>query len=119
MYLIEITADCREPLADMRSLRLEEAEVRIEDVMGHIVMKFYETVQIIEIRLHTSARSSCYAIYVRMQCDEPSSLARRRGEEFMESVLEGRLGTTLTEFFEDVEVKRVTITRLPAPISKS
>ena len=49
MYLIEITADCREPLADMRSLRLEEAEVRIEDVMGHIVMKFYETVQIIEI----------------------------------------------------------------------
>ena len=119
MDLIEITADCREPLVDMRSLRLEEAEVRFEDVMGHIVMKFYETVQIIEIRLHTSARSSCYSMYVRMQCDEPSSLARQRGGEFMESVLEGRLATTLTEFFEDVEVKRVTISRLPAPISKS
>ena len=101
-YIFHLRAQCIGPL----SIVLPTESI-VEDMISHILLEQFECVLINEVRAHCASPLDCsvqvFATCMDIHDEWPFH------QEFVEAILEERIGCVLTEFFDTIHIDYISL----------
>jgi len=101
--VFHLRAQCIGPLSIV-----QPTEFVVEDMISHILLEQFELVLIDEVSVHFSSPLDCY-VQVFATCINHLRSEWPCHKEFVEAVLEERVGCVLTEFFDNINIDYVSL----------